>query len=220
MGVNRNPAARGMARALAASEARLDALRDRRAREYDALLGAALRVFVARGYAPTRVEDILREAGVSTRAFYRFHAGKEQLFLALFARANDAALARLSATVARRRRPSAQLDAYIAATLELAYVPRYRRETRLFASVPAGLAERYAREVAECRAQLVAVLRAIIAAGRAAGVFPHADPEDDAWSIHGALASALERALRVDAPPDRRRLLRQLRRFCRSALAG
>src|SRR5690349_6285175 len=90
---------RGVSRALAAGEARLEALRVQRAAEHEALLRAARRVFVRRGYAQTRVEDVLAEAGISTRAFYRFHASKDELFLELFARANAAALARLRAAM-------------------------------------------------------------------------------------------------------------------------
>jgi AcrR family transcriptional regulator len=216
----RTPTPRGVERALAAPEARLDALRGRREREHAGLLRAARKVFVARGYAQTRVEDILKEAGLSTRAFYRFHASKDQLFLELFARTNEAALGRLVRTVDRRKSPAAKLDAYVAATLELAYDPRYRGETRLFASVPGELAERHAREVVQCRARLVSLLREIVAEGVASGAFPNAAPDDDAWSLHGSLGGALERVLWADPPPDRRTLLRNLLRFCRSALAG
>lgn len=217
--VNTLSSPRGVARALAASEARLSALRDRRTREHAELLRAARKVFVARGFAQARVEDILREAGLSTRAFYRFHASKDQLFLELFARANQAALARLASAVKRRRSAAAKLEAYVATTLELAYDLRYRGETRLFASAPGELAERHAREVVQCRAQLVSLLRQIIAEGATRGEFPDADPEDDAWSVHAVLAGALERVLWTEPPPERRALLRHLQRFCRRALA-
>lgn len=213
-----NPGSRAVARAVAGSETRLAALRDRRAREHLELLRAARRVFVARGYVQTRVEDILREAGLSTRAFYRFHASKDDLFMALFAQANQAALRRLAEIVRRRRSAAAKLDAYLEATLELAYAPRYRAETRLFASVPGELADRYAREVLECRAGLVSLLEQILDAGRAAGELTSIEPQDDAWSIHGVLSAALERILHEDPPPDRHTLLRRVRRFCLAAL--
>lgn len=210
---------RGVGRALAAREARLAALRDRRTQEHAALLRAARRVFLRKGYAQTRVEDVLREAGISTRAFYRFHAGKDELFLELFDRANQAAMQRLRETVARHEDAAARLDAYVEATLDLAYDPRLRRETALFANVPGELAERYAHEVASCREQLVAVLRDVIVRGRASGVFPAADPEDDAWLVHGALGAAMTRALLPEAPP-RARVARRLLRFCRAALGA
>jgi len=210
--------ARGVARAVAAGERRLEALRDRRAQEHDALLEAARRVFVARGYRQTRVEDVLREAGISTRALYRFHAGKDELFLELFARASDAALERLQATVARRTDAAGRLDAYVDATVELAYDPRYQAETRLFASVPAELTVRHAAEVHACRERLVAVLAGILADGRARGDFPDVDPELDAWALHGALAGALTRVPSEGPAVARARVTRRLRRLCRAAV--
>jgi AcrR family transcriptional regulator len=211
---------RGVARALAGREAGLGELRRRREEEHARLLRAARTVFLRRGYKQTRVEDVLREAGISTRAFYRFHASKDELFLELFDRANQAAMQRLRDTVARRADPRAQLDAYIDATLDLAYDPRLRRETVLFTNVPAALTEGYAREVAECRDQLVRVLTEILTRGRDAGVFPATEPDDDGWALHGALGAALSRVLRDRTPPDRATLRRRLRRFCHAAVGG
>lgn len=213
-------AARGVERALAPRAVRLEELRARRTQEHEALLRAARRVFVRRGYATTRVEDVLAEAGISTRAFYRFHSGKGELFLELFDRANRAAMERLRASVARHRDPAARLDAYVAATLDLAYEPRLKRETSLFAEVPAELTAQHAPEVAACREQLVSVLRDIIADGVARGAFPDADPETDAWALHGALGATLARVLQADPAPRRAPLERRLRRLCRAALGA
>lgn len=220
MAVNHPVPARGVVKALHTHEARLVALRARREREYDALLDAALRVLVRRGYERTRVEDIMREARISTRAFYRFCTGKGDLYLALFDRANRAAMTRLQGSLARQARPRARLEAYIDATLDLAYRERLRPEVRLFLTAPAELGARYAKEVMACRAGLLAVLTEILTAGRASGDFPTAEPEDDAWVISGALGTMLERVVLSDDPPPRARVARRLRRFCQAALAG
>jgi len=208
------------ARTSATRSGRLDELRSQRGQEHAALLRAARRVFLRRGYAQTRVEDVLREAGISTRAFYRFHAGLDDLFLELFDRANQAAMQRLQESVAQHDDASSQLDAYLARTLDLAYDPRLKRETSLFADVPGELTERYAREVASCREQLVSILREILARGKASGAFSAVSPDDDAWSLHGALAATMSRILRSDPPPARASLERRLRRFCRAAIAA
>lgn len=221
MDVNVNSRARrGVERALAPRAVRLEELRAIRTQEHEALLRAARRVFVRRGYLQTRVEDILQEAGISTRAFYRFHAGKGELFLELFDRANRAAMRRLGQRVEQHREPAAQLDAYVAATLDLAYEPRLRRETVLFAEVPGELVAAHAPEVAACREQLVSVLREIVARGAASGAFADAEPEADAWLLHGALGATLTRVLQADPPPRRAPLERRLRRFCRAALGA
>jgi AcrR family transcriptional regulator len=213
-------AARGVDRALAPRAVRLAELRAQRTQEHEALLRAARRVFVRKGYAQTRVEDVLAEAGISTRAFYRFHAGKGELFLELFDRANRAAMERLREGIARHRDPGARLDAYVAATLDLAFEPGLKRETSLFAEVPGELLAQHAAEIASCREQLVSVLQGILADGLVSGAFPDADPDTDAWTLHGALGATLTRVLHAEPPPRRAPLEMRLRRFCRAALGA
>ena len=59
------------------------------------LLDAALVVMERNGYADAAVADILREADLSTRSFYRHFESKDQLLCALFRREAEAAAARL-----------------------------------------------------------------------------------------------------------------------------
>jgi AcrR family transcriptional regulator len=47
------------------------------------LLAAALALFVERGYAATRLDDIAARAGVSKGTLYLYFANKEELFKAL-----------------------------------------------------------------------------------------------------------------------------------------
>lgn len=47
------------------------------------LLAAALELFVSRGYAATRLEDVARSAGVSKGTLYLYFANKEELFKAV-----------------------------------------------------------------------------------------------------------------------------------------
>jgi AcrR family transcriptional regulator len=222
MVVNGNPragAVRGVDRALAGREVRLAKLRDQRAQEHHALLRAARRVFLRRGYQQTRVEDILDEAGISTRAFYRFHAGKGELFLELFDRANQAAMQRLRERIGQHDGAADQLDAYVASTFDLAYDTRFKRETTLFANVPGELIEQHAHEVQRCREQLVSILCTILAHGKASRTFSPLVGADDAWALHGALGATMGRILHADPPPARAPLERRVRRFCRAAVA-
>ena len=59
------------------------------------LLDAAFVVMERNGYADAAVADILREADLSTRSFYRHFESKDQLLCALFRREAEAAAARL-----------------------------------------------------------------------------------------------------------------------------
>ena len=47
------------------------------------LLAAALDLFVERGFAATRLEDVARRAGVSKGTLYLYYANKEELFKAV-----------------------------------------------------------------------------------------------------------------------------------------
>jgi len=53
----------------------------------DEVLDAALRLFVRKGFAATKVEDIAREAGLSKGAIYRYFSSKEDIFESLVKRA-------------------------------------------------------------------------------------------------------------------------------------
>ena len=94
--------------------------------EVQQLLAAAEKLLAGGGYEGLRVDDVLHEAGLSTRAFYRHFRGKSELFLALFDR--EAALAgdRLGRKVAAAGSPVQQVEAWVAATLALAYDARNR----------------------------------------------------------------------------------------------
>jgi len=50
------------------------------------LTAAALSLFVERGFAATRLEDVARRAGVSKGTLYLYFTGKEELFKAVIGR--------------------------------------------------------------------------------------------------------------------------------------
>lgn len=66
------------------SEAQQDIRWQRRKEERPAeIIEAALQLFVERGYAATRLEDIARAAGISKGSLYRYFENKEALFKAM-----------------------------------------------------------------------------------------------------------------------------------------
>lgn len=48
------------------------------------IIGAAMKVFARRGFAATRVEDVLDEAGIARRTFYRYFTSKEDVLAAAY----------------------------------------------------------------------------------------------------------------------------------------
>jgi AcrR family transcriptional regulator len=158
--------------------------RQKSATEVERLLAAAEAVLAERGYAGLRVDDVLAEAGLSTRAFYRHFQGKSELFLAVFDREMHRADERLRAKVEGAGDPEARVRAWIEATLALAHEARLARRTRLFLAERHTVASEFPVEVARCVRLLLAPLEDAIAAGRDADVFPAADPAADALAIH------------------------------------
>src|ERR1700722_1920708 len=90
--------------------------RPRRFEEADELrllLDAALVVMERNGYQDAAVADILAEADLSTRSFYRHFQSKDQLLCALYRREAESAAERLNAKVAAAANPRLALDAWI-----------------------------------------------------------------------------------------------------------
>ena len=77
------------------------------------LLNAALVVMERNGYADAAVADILREADLSTRSFYRHFSSKDELLCALFRREAETFAQRLRDRVEAAPDPCAALDAWI-----------------------------------------------------------------------------------------------------------
>jgi AcrR family transcriptional regulator len=152
--------------------------------EVEQLLAAAEAVLARGGYAGLRVDDVLDEAGLSTRAFYRHFRGKSELFLALFDREATRAGERLRTKVAAAGSPAAKVEAWVTATLALAYDARLARRTRVFLVERQVIASEFPDDVMRCVLLQLAPLEHAIEEGRASGGFPDPDPERDALAIH------------------------------------
>lgn len=158
--------------------------RRRTADELDRLLEAAEAVLARSGYAGLRVDDVLAEAGLSTRAFYRHFRGKSELFVALFDQEMTRAHDRLRTRLASMASAEEQVRAWIAAMLALAYDARLARRTRLFLLERPTLMTEHPEHVERCVRLLREPLEEAIAAGRAGGEFPGAEPVADALALH------------------------------------
>jgi AcrR family transcriptional regulator len=166
--------------------------REKSEHEVDQLLRAAERVLARRGYAGLRVDDVLAEAHLSTRAFYRHFRGRSELFLTLFDQETARSEERLAAKIGAQGRPEDQVRAWIDANLALAFDARLARRTRLFLVERAAMVREFRDEVRRCVSTMVAPLEQAIAAGRDAGVFPGADPPRDALAIQQLCAGLLQ----------------------------
>jgi AcrR family transcriptional regulator len=182
------------------------------------LLNAALVVMERNGYTDAAVADILREADLSTRSFYRHFESKDQLLCALIQREADAAAARLRAKVAAAGNPGEALDAWIDEILSFGYDPVKAARVSVLGSPGAMKAEGYAQEVHHAAEVLTAPLQALLRDGAADGSFPLADPAADAPLIQSVLWTAAGLHPARDAPTSRAEAAHQARSFCTRAL--
>jgi AcrR family transcriptional regulator len=73
------------------------------------IVAAAVRLFTARGFAATRLEDVAAAAGVSKGTVYLYFAGKEQLFEAVIREAVAPNLDRAEGLIRAARGPTPEL---------------------------------------------------------------------------------------------------------------
>jgi AcrR family transcriptional regulator len=182
------------------------------------IVDAALRVMRQNGYAAAQISDILGEAGLSTRAFYRHFQSKDDLLLAVFRDNAESTSRRLSARVLAAGAPPAQLDAWVDEILSLGYDRRRARRAALFASGAARRTAGYAEENRRAEQSLIDPLLEVLQAGVRSGDFPAAEPDTDARTIF-ALVWRFAMAGMAGVPPiPREEASRHVQRFVLPAL--
>lgn len=203
-----------------AAERGLRSARERAEQEVRALVEAGLRVLRRNGAAGLTVADVLSEAHLSTRAFYRHFESKRELLLAIWEHDARASLGALSARIAAAGDGEIALAAWVDETLALAYDAKRAERTRVLAAEGKRLQAEYPEEFGAIAAAQLAPLVDAIARGRREGAFPTAEPERDAQSVHAVVWSVVERRLHDDAAPALDDARAYVLGFCRAALRG
>ncbi len=164
------------------------------------IIDAAYRCLTARNGATVPVTDILAEAGLSTRAFYRHFESKDSLLLAMFRRDSDRVICEMDAIVAVAASPADALREFIQGTLRLTAEERRRQRVMILMSEEAQRARGYGAERSRAQAARERTIIRILGQGRADGSFPWARPEADARSIRAALCQAFDEQMSQSAP--------------------
>lgn len=157
-----------------ARQARTKADRDDRIR---AIQAAALDVFAAKGFSAARLDDIAAAAGIAKGTIYLYFKSKDELFEAIVKSTIGVTLGHVEQAVAASPAPASQLlrlvGQAIAGTLD---DPDRKRVVHLVLSEGArfpAIADFYHREII---ARGMALVRAIVAKGRASGEFISDEP--------------------------------------------
>ncbi len=166
--------------------------------ERERITRTAYELIQRNGSKQTSVHDVLRETGLSTRAFYRHFRSKDDLVLEMYRVDCDRMTALLDAAVAAAPTPLAALEAWIDQSLAVVYDARRLRHAVVLSSAEVssavGFTEVKNAGLAAQREPLVRILRA----GRQSGIFPHADPETDALAIQAVVGAHMRARLDRD----------------------
>jgi AcrR family transcriptional regulator len=188
--------------------------------ERDLILAGALDVLRRNRGEEATVADILQEAGLSTRAFYRHFQTKEDVIRALYERDARSFGAHLKRRVDAAADPDEALSAWVYEMLSLAY-DRRRAERVAALSSPMVL-----RVVAGTRAQqlgsdlLEEPLRAVLEQGSAKGWFTTTRPDLDIRTIRAITSEAISWVRSGEVKLSRREAADHILRFSRAALGS
>jgi AcrR family transcriptional regulator len=156
--------------------------------ERDRLLSAATEVLQRSGWWGFKVESVLRQAGLSTRSFYRHFEKKSDLLLALLEYELSGAEIQLRRVTASGT-PSDRIRAYVTATIDMAYRADLAKPSSLFASHWRELLPEYPQAIDRWIERLIGPLTDAITEGKAHGEFQSDDPVADARAIFYLVAS-------------------------------
>ena len=148
------------------------------------LLDAALALFVEKGFAATRAEEVAQRAGVSKGTLYLYYSSKEELLKAVIAHYLSARIAATAEQVRQIQGPMAPvLREMLVAWWQQTYASPASGTFKLIISEVRNfpeIAEFYAREVIEPGHQLVGM---ILQRGIASGEFRAVDVESAVHSL-------------------------------------
>ena len=148
------------------------------------MITAAYRFLLRGGSASISVAAILAEAGLSTRAFYRHFASKDELLLAMFRADFETSLQQLRRRLAQTTSPVAALEAWVTHMIALAFDDKRRQRFNVMTCAEVQGAEGYAQERARVAQELGGILEQILTDGLHTGEFPTAEPGIDARALN------------------------------------
>ncbi len=162
------------------------------------IVEATYRVIERTGDVDPTMRDILREAGLSTPAFYRQFRSKDELFVLLLADGRRRLADTIDRRLARARTGEERLRAWVGAVLAQARDPEVAARTRPFMAHLDRLVERYPVEQRASEAMLVDQLVAVI---DGSDDLVSANPRADATMIYHLAFGLLGWHLRARTAP-------------------
>jgi len=156
------------------------------------LVDAAIVAMARSADATISVSEVLAEAKLSTRAFYRHFDSKEALLEALMLREAVAVGRSLARVVEQAPNPVAAVEAWLERYLDVFFEPRRAKRAALLTSAAYGVSRPSAQMMVEMRRISCAPLVEALRAGHVAGLLRSPTPEADAYSIYNLIMASRE----------------------------
>ena len=184
--------------------------------ERQLLIDAAIRVMEQNDYSDISVNELLAEAQLSTRAFYRHFESKEALLETFMLSEAESVARSLTRVVAAAPDPVTAIDMWLERFLDVFHEPRRAKRATLLASAAARSAGPSAALMIEMRAIVTASLVDALRSGHEAHLLFSPNPEADAYSIHSLVLA--HRDAHRDGEHDRAETKAHVVRFGWAAL--
>ncbi|MCW2525961.1 MAG: transcriptional regulator, TetR family [Pseudonocardiales bacterium] len=156
------------------------------------VLRAARRLIGQRDGRVTTVAEVLQEAGVNRRIFYRHFQSKDDLILAMVEQAGATLQAGLETAVRESKDPPSAVAAYIHHLLGVGWDERRAHDGRAFLSLEVTTTAGTRAAIEGVYAAHRAIIHAVLAAGRADASLPGAVPDRDSFALHAVLIRHIE----------------------------
>jgi AcrR family transcriptional regulator len=181
------------------------------------LLDAGLVVIQRNGYAAATLTEIVEEAGLARRAFYRHFDTKDAVLNGVFAREAEKVDAALRQAVSSAPTGKAGLEAWLDTYINLFTNPPQRKRVAALSSDEFRRAAGYAAELRRIDALYAAPLTEALRRAVAEGEIHVTDPAADARIVL-AVVKQVGESLMATARPSKRRGVVQVQRYCWPAL--
>jgi TetR/AcrR family transcriptional regulator, fatty acid metabolism regulator protein len=149
------------------------------------ILDAAARVFSAKGYHGTLVDEIALEAETSKGGVYFHFPNKQAIFLALLDRLAEMLRERIESALAQEADPVARAETALRVVLDT--FASHRRLARLFMVEALGAGPEFNARMIHIRAEFAHLIRAHLDDAVAAGAIPPLDTATAASAWFGAV---------------------------------
>ncbi len=144
------------------------------------ILDAALSVFIAKGFAATRLDDVAAAAGISKGLLYRYFDNKAELFKAMVRAMLVSTIRNAADQIARSATAIEALDVFMAQMKVVAGDPRRSAIPKLIISESGNFPEIVVFYLTEVIDPALAQLAALIQRGVESGEFRKVDPVNTA----------------------------------------